>query len=141
MTSTPRPRPITVAVASAAAALSLALTGCATVNEYAFHEKELSFASYSDAPQRGDLAFVPAAFIPADATGLVIKTQTNGTGKIVMFESDTPLDPSVCQVANIGGDVPLDASWWPEKVPTTGVMCEPDWNAFELDGVTYGWRR
>ena len=128
-----------IAVASAVAADAL-LSGCSTIDEYGFHEKELSYASWDDAPTRGDLAFVPADFVPHDATDLRIRTKTDGTGKLYRFETATGLDPELCTPSPIEKVTPLDAGWWPEEVPAEGTMCAPDWNAFEVDGVTYAFR-
>lgn len=129
------------ALAAAAAVATVALlSGCATFEEYALHEKELSYETWADAPTRGDLAFVPADFVPHDATDLRIRTQTNGSGKLYRFESVEGLDTEVCTPSPIEKITSLDAGWWPDEVPAEGTMCAPDWNVFEVDGVTYAFR-
>ena len=125
---------------TAAAVIAVSLSGCSFIEEIATHEKELSYDSWADAPKRGDLAFVPADFIPNDATDLHIRTQTDSTGKLYAFESETPLDTELCSPAVISGTPTLDAEWWPDEIPTDGYLCAPDFQVFEVDGVTYGFR-
>ncbi|TBN57747.1 hypothetical protein EYE40_10310 [Glaciihabitans arcticus] len=124
----------------AAAVLTVSLSGCSFVEELATHEKELSYDSWADAPARGDLAFVPADFIPHDATDLHIRTQTSSTGKLYAFEAETPLDTELCTPGVLSGTPPMDTEWWPEEIPTDGLVCAPDFQVFEVDGVTYGFR-
>ena len=125
---------------SAAAVLVASLSSCSFIEEMAAHEKELSFDSWADAPAKGDLAFVPADFIPHDATDLHIRTETDGTGKLYAFETKTGLDPELCSDAVISGSPTLDASWFPDEIPTDGILCAPNFQVFQLDGVTYGFR-
>jgi len=129
-----------VILAGVALAAVAALSGCATIEEYAFHEKELAYATWDDAPTRGDLAFVPAAFVAHDATDLRIRTKTDGTGKLYRYETPTELDPELCAQSAIEKTTALDASWWPESTPTEGWMCGEDWQVFESEGVTYAFR-
>jgi len=123
-----------------AALLAVSLSGCSFIEELATHEKELSYDSWADAPAKGDLAFVPADFIPHDATDLRIRTETDGTGKLYAFETGSALDLQLCTPAVISGMPTLDASWWPDEIPTDGFQCDPGFQVFEVDGVTYGFR-
>ena len=129
--------PLTIATIALAAAT---LSGCAVIEELATHEKELSFASWDDAPTRGDLAFVPAEFIPHDATDLRIRTQTNDTGRLYAYKSETALDTELCTPSVIEGVPTIDADWWPDDIPVDGWMCLPEWRVFVEDGVTYSFR-
>ena len=125
---------------SAVAIAAVSLSGCSIIEELALHEKELAFETWDDAPTRGDLAFVPAEFIPHDASDLRIRTETDGTGKLYAFETETALDPELCTASVIEGKPTLDASWWPDEVPVDGWMCAPEWRVFEVEGVTYSFR-
>ena len=125
---------------TAVALAALTLSGCSVIEELALHEKELAFETWDDAPKRGDLAFVPADFIPHDATDLRIRTETDGTGKLYAFETESTLDLELCAPSVIEGMPTLDASWWPDEVPVDGWMCAPDWRVFEAEGVTYSFR-
>ena len=129
-----------VAVTAVGLVAIVTLSGCATIEEYGFHEKELAFATWGDAPTRGDLAFVPAEFVAHDATDLRIRTKTDGTGKLYRYETASPLDLELCTPSAIEKTTPLDASWWPDGIPAEGSMCGEDWQVFESDGVTYAFR-
>ena len=127
-----------VALAGLAIAAGCALAGCSMLGLDS-NEKELSFDSYADAPQRGDQAFVPSSFIPPDAENLRIRAQTDGSGSVVSYKSPSEPLGDGCQPGSFSEDPPLRARWWPTDVPADGLLCG-DWGVFEKEGTTYAFR-
>lgn len=135
------PRTIrTVLALSAVAITMITLSGCAEFSEAMTHQKELTFADWAAAPTRGDLAFVPAPFVPHDATDLTIKTITTGTGKLLRFTTKSELDPELCEPGPLNGSPRLGADWWPKDAPRSGEVCG-HYRVFEKGDVTYAYNR
>lgn len=91
----------------ALALLAAVLGGCAILGP---PEKELSFETYQDAPQRGDLAFVPSSFIPDDAEDLRIRVVVDGPGSVVSYRSARDPQGDGCQAGSFEDDPLLDAA-------------------------------
>ena len=126
-----------VALAVLAVAVA-AIAGCAMLG--VGNVRERSFEVYQDAPQRGDPAFVPSSFIPADAENLRIRASADGPDAVVSYESPTDPLGEACQPGSFGDEPQLRADWWPNDMPVEGLICG-DWRVFEADGTTYAFRR
>jgi hypothetical protein len=128
----------TAALAAIALAPAITLAGCALVG--GGNERELSYEVYQDAPQRGDSDFVPSSFIPTDARNLRVRVVTDGPGSVVSYESPTGTLGEGCQPGSFDDDPLLRAAWWPDDVPSDGLICG-DWRVFEENGTTYAFSR
>ena len=134
-----------VALAAVGMAASLGLTGCALVDEFTSHQKERVFATVADAladssgDGDGDATFMPPPFVPGDATDLKIRVITNGPGDIIRFTSASPLPDDTCDAGALVGSPLLESTWWPAEVPTEGIVCDSDWQVFQVNGNTYAW--
>jgi hypothetical protein len=118
---------------------TLGLSGCALVNEFSSNQKERVFATVTDVQTSADEAFVPPPFVPTDATDVKMRMITNGPGEILRFTTASALDAEACAPGELDGAALLESTWWPATVPTEGLVCDSDWQVFQIDGHTYAW--
>jgi hypothetical protein len=119
------------------AALVVPLAGCALADRVVSHESERSFATWQDA-QEAEARFVPAAFVPQDATGLRTRILTNADDAITMFSSPSAPSADECEPAGLDGEPDIATSWWP-AIPDEGWVCG-DWHVFVIGETGYGYR-
>jgi hypothetical protein len=112
-----------------------ALSGCAVMDAVATHEREQVFATHNDATAAD---VVLPGFVPDDSTSIRMRTTTSSSAELVRFSTAEPFTSSQCEPGALGGEPPLDTTWWPATVPEEGIVCA-DWKVFEQDGAVYGW--
>ncbi|MFJ7272614.1 hypothetical protein ACIQV3_39295 [Streptomyces sp. NPDC099050] len=125
----------TLATAVAASTLLPGLPLHDAVNDRVFKEKERSYPTAADAPQKGDLAFVLPRWIPQDAREVRVKVKTTGSAKLIRFSlGATKLGSDTCGHNRPSVGAPrLDAPWWPSDVPEDKAV--PRCSDYYLYGV------
>lgn len=131
-----------VAAAALASTLSFGLAACSLAG-FGSDEKSYEFDRYGDAPKAGTRSFVLAGWVPSDATAIrAVAKREHPEEAVLTFTTPTSLgDVPGCTPADpIGTTPPLAAAWWPDDLPTSGVVCG-DWSAVAGDdGAVFAWR-
>ncbi|MFT2708230.1 hypothetical protein [Clavibacter zhangzhiyongii] len=120
-----------------AGALVLALGGCGAASAVGRMTTPADARVYETAAEAAGR--IPA-WIPADATGIRIKTSLRGDGAILEFRSPTPADRLGCDAAP--ADVPPPAvqdTWWPDPSPAASMSCGDGWLAAAEGDAVRAW--
>lgn len=132
---------LTAAIAAVLGMAALGLAGCAAIT--GSQPTQADYPTWSDvhpANQQTSTSLpVPPAFVPHDATQILVRALPTGAS-ILTFTSTQQPDPTLCHSGTLTGSPKLDANWWPiGKRPAQGLVCSPGWQLFTVSGVTYGW--
>lgn len=138
-----------VALAGTAGVVALALgalAGCSALPELPRLSTPVSTGVYGTAAEAeaatiastADSAFELPPWLPRDATNIRFKANTSGPGAILHFTLVQFAGGADCTTGTLGAWPDLDDSWWPNTLPTEGLLCG-DWNVVELATEIYAW--
>ncbi|MFZ7086881.1 hypothetical protein [Curtobacterium sp. RRHDQ10] len=137
-----RDRSATLAAVGAVgmAAVLLTLTGCSALTPYQKVQQQ-HFATYADAPTKGDLAWVMPKWVPSDAKDIDVRLDTEDPGYDIRFTSARGVDPTACTpLDDTHGGPAIPAEFLPETLPTDGLMTCGDGRAtVRVGDAWYGW--
>ena len=123
-------------IAMFALALSLAVSGCEAIS----HVKSEHYKTRSEAPTHGDLAFVLPDLIPADATDITVRVNTEAPDdKMYHWKSVSGALATGCRPEPATAAQPFDPKAWPKAVlKADGKLCS-GYHVRAVDGQYYGW--
>ena len=119
-----------------AAATVVALSGCTLANAITPPVEAQLYSTLADASGAPSSLAVPS-WVPADATNIRIKTNTETGDSLMQFYAAPVSLGGPCD-ASVASNLPkLDDTWWPQTLPTDGIVCADGWHLFLVNNAQY----
>lgn len=132
MNTTPRRTVVTLALTLIAAT---ALTGCTAVSTILQKEKT---GEYADVTALDDWDG-NAPWVPSDATDIRTHESTDGKAAVLLLDSATDLDPTLCAEIDRESAPAFSIEGSPDVYKTDRVFACGDWTVAPADDGWYGW--
>ncbi|NYE18421.1 hypothetical protein [Microbacterium immunditiarum] len=136
------PKRLAVRVRFSAAAVAglaaLALSGCAVIDELAYHQRSSSYEDLAAAP---DSSPAHAAWVPDDAHSIRIteSTQPDAANAVVLVTSSSPLDPELCAEVDRQSAPSYAVDGAPDVYRADTVFACGEWSVVSSEDGWFGW--
>ncbi|GAA3214004.1 hypothetical protein [Microbacterium terregens] len=116
--------------------LAIALSGCSVVDEVAHKMKSVSFATAAEVSDewKGD-----AAWLPSDATDIMIRESTVNDTAVILATSAAALDPELCSVVPRRSQPVYELDGAPSAYDATEAYACGQWTVMAAEDGWFGW--
>jgi len=135
----PKRRPVLArASALTLVAAALALSGCAVIDELAYHQRSSSYDDVAAAPESSP---AHVEWIPDDARSIRITESTlpDAANAVVLLTSSSSLDPQLCTEVDRQSGPSYGIDGAPDVYKIDTVFACGDWSVVPSDDGWFGW--
>ena len=119
-------------------AAALALSGCAVIDELAYHQRSSSYDDVAAAPESSP---AHVEWIPDDARSIRITESTlpDAANAVVLLTSSSSLDPQLCTEVDRQSGPSYGIDGAPDVYKIDTVFACGDWSVVPSDDGWFGW--
>ncbi len=130
--------PVRLAAVAAVCVAGVALSGCAVIDELAYHQRS---SSYEDLAAASESSPAHAEWVPDDARSIRIteSTQPDAANAVILLTSSSALEPEVCTEVDRQSAPSYTLDGAPDVYKADTVFACGEWSVVPAEDGWLGW--